>query len=311
MFFKNLYIFAFTRPFTTLQEELEIALRDHRFTPCMSTDLQYYGWTTALGNHSDLLAHENSGNILLCARKEEKILPAQVIKDEVDSRVEQLEVYKYRSASKKEREQIKEGVVFELLPRAFSRVSDTHGYINAKENIIVINSASRGKAEDFLALLRKSLGTLPVTSFSPAGYPCDLMTNWVIDADRIDGVIGDKFTVGMEAHFNSLGDQSASAAVKNQDLSGAEVKAHLDAEQYVTKIELEFEDCMSFILADDLSIKRLKFKDVILEQNDDIDKDDLVAKLDADFCLMSGELNRMIGCLLSEFSIDATSYLQE
>jgi len=68
---------------------------------------------------------------------------------------------------------------------------------------------------------------------------------------------------------------------------------------------------MSFILADDLSIKRIKFFDSIQEQNDDIDSDDIIAKLDADFALMAGELNRMISCLLSEFNVKATDYLEK
>ena len=72
----------------------------------------------------------------------------------------------YRTPSKKEREQIKEDVIFELLPRAFSRTTVTlHAYINTKENIIVVNTSSRGKAEDVLSLLRKTLGTLPVTKY--------------------------------------------------------------------------------------------------------------------------------------------------
>ena len=54
----------------------------------------------------------------------------------------------------------------------------------------------------------------------------------------------------------------------------------------------------------------MKFYDVIQEQNDDIDSDDVVAKLDADFALMAGELNRFIDNLLAEFSLKASDYLE-
>ena len=67
---------------------------------------------------------------------------------------------------------------------------------------------------------------------------------------------------------------------------------------------------MSFILNDDLSIKRLRFFDVIQEQNDDIDSDDVLAKLDADFVLMAGELNRLIHDLFNEFSLKTTDALE-
>ena len=115
----------------------------------------------------------------------------------------------------------------------------------------------------------------------------------------------------MEAEFNALGDDGAVVRVKNQDLASDEVKAHLEADKYIVKIALEWDDSMSFILGDDLSIKRLRFFDVLQEQNDDIDSDDVLAKLDADFALMAGELNRMINDLFSNFSVKATDYLED
>lgn len=308
MFFKNIFVFAFTRPFTTTDLELNEAMQQHTFTPCGSTELRHFGWSESLGKGS-LLTTESNGNVLICARSEDKILPAPVIKDAVDFRIEQLESEQARTATKKEREQIKEDVIFELLPRAFSRIVDTHAYINTKENIIVVNTSSRGKAEDVLALLRKTLGALPVTSISPEKAPDELMTDWLTHDGTHANCIGNNFAIGMEAHFNSLGDHSASAVVKNQDLSSDEVRAHLDADQYVTKLALDFNDEMSFILCDDLSIKRIKFFDVLVEQNDDL-CDDINGKLHADFTLMAGVLNQLIYALHSELDVMATDYLE-
>jgi recombination associated protein RdgC len=304
MWFNNLFIFAFTRPFTWTQEQLEQHLSECLFTPCGSTEISHFGWTNALGKHGSSSVHQGNGNLLICARKEEKMLPAPVIKDMVEAKIELLEVEQGRSATKKEKEQFKEDIIFELLPRAFSRITDTHAYICPENNIIVVNSSSRGKAEDLLALLRKALGTLPVTSFDPDVTADETMTDWLNEKS-----LSGKFTLGMEAEFNALGDDGAIARVKNQDLMGDEVKAHLDADKYVSKIALEWDESLSFVLNDDLSIKRLKFFDVIHEQNDDIDSDDVLAKLDADFVLMAGELNRFIIDLLAEFSLKTTDYL--
>jgi recombination associated protein RdgC len=305
MWFKNLYFFTFTRPFELSEDQLEKHLAEHLFTPCASTEQSHFGWVNALGKQGHSTVHSANGNFLICARKEEKILPAPVIKDMIEAKVAQLEVEQARSATKKEREQFKEDIIFELLPRAFSRVTDTHAYINAEHNLIVVNSGSRGKAEDLLALLRKVIGTLPVTSVSPETAPDELMTDWLNEKS-----IGDNFTLGMEAEFHALGDDGAVVRVKNQDLDCDEIKTHLDADKYVVKLALEWDDAMSFILCDDLAIKRLKFFDVLQEQNDDIDSDDALAKLDADFALMAGEINRLINDLLSEFNVKATDYLE-
>ncbi len=306
MWFKNIFIFAFTRAFTVSNDELETQLSEQSFTPCASTEMSHFGWVNALGKHGHSITHEVNGNTLICARKEEKILPAPVVKDMLDEKVDQLEAEQSRSATKKEKEQFKEDIIFELLPRAFSRITDTRAYICPEQNIIVVDASSRGKAEDLLALLRKSLGTLPVTSFSPEKAPDEVMTEWLVESN-----LGANFQLGMEAEFNALGDDGAIVRVKNQDLTSEEVKSHLDADKYVTKVALEFDEAMSFVLADDLSIKRIKFFDVIQEQNDDIDSDDVMAKLDADFALMAGELNRMISNLLTEFGVKANEYVEK
>jgi recombination associated protein RdgC len=306
MWFKNLYFFAFTRPFNWSEKDLEEHLSEHLFTPCGSTEVSHFGWINALGKHGQSTVHSAAGNHLLCARKEEKILPAPVIKNMLEEKINLLENEQSRKATKKEKEQFKEDIIFELLPRAFSRVTDTHGYINAEHNIIVINTSSRGKAEDFLALLRKVLGTLPVTSISPEKTADEKMTDWLTDFN-----IGENFQLGMEAEFHALGDDGAVVRVKNQDLTNDEIKAHLDADKFVVKLALEWDDAMSFILCDDLAIKRLKFFDVLQEQNDDIDSDDVIAKIDADFTLMAGELNRFIADLLAEFSVKATDYIEK
>jgi len=305
MWFKNLYFFSFTRAFNCSQEELEKQLSENTFTPCGSTELSHFGWVNALGKHGSSISHVANNNILLCARKEEKILPAGVIKDQLDEKITHLEAENSRSATKKEKEQFKEDIIFELLPRAFSRYTDTHGYISPEHNIIVINASSHGKAEDFLALLRKSLGSLPVTSFSPEIAVDETMTDWLTGKNFTGN-----FQLGMEAELNALGDDGAVIRVKNQDLASDEIKAHLDAEKYVVKVALEWDESLSFVLCDDLAIKRIKFFDVIYEQNDDIDSDDVVAKLDADFALMAGELNRFIIDLLAEFSLKTDDYLE-
>lgn len=311
MFFKNIFIFAFTRPFTHTSTELEALLQESSFTPLGSTELRHFGFVNALGKHGTSLVHEGDENVLICARSEEKILPAPYMKECIDEQIEAFESHEGRSPTKKEREQIKDHVIFNMLPRAFTRTVDTHAYINVENNIIVVNTSSRSKAEDLLSLLRKTLGTLPVTSLSPDKMPDETMTDWLLcGIEKQQVFITNKFTLGMEANFNSLGDQSASAIVKNQDLAGDEVRAHLDADQYVTKIALEYDETMSFMLSDDLSIKRIKFFDVIHEQNDDIDIDDVQAKSTADFTLMAGELNRMIKDLHSEFGVNTTDCLE-
>jgi recombination associated protein RdgC len=299
MFYKNLFIFAFTKPFQTTEEEVREALNEHLFAPCGSTELSRSGWTSAIGHGSDDTLHIANNCMFMSSRKEEKILPASVVKERLDIKILELEKEHSRKATKKEKEQLKEDIILlELLPRAFTKTSFTQGYICPDNNLIVINTSSRGKAEDFLALLRKCLGTLPVTSVLPDDPTETTMTNWLLEPS-----LPASFSIGFEAEFKALGDDGAVLRCKNQDLMSDEILAHLNTDKQVVKIALDWDETLSCVICDDLSIKKLKFSDTVHEQNDDIDSEDVLAKVDADLTLMSGEINRFIEDLLGIFSL--------
>ena len=304
MFFKNIFVFAFTQPFTTTQAELEEALQRKAFAPLLASQLLRTGFVSAIGKHGKSLTHSASGNALMCMREESKILPSPYIKNLVNERIDLLKTEHGRKATKKEREQLKEDVIAELLPQAFTRTVDTQAYINAENNTIVINTSSRSKAEDFLSLLRSALGGLPVTSVTLNKDASETMTGWLGSTP-----IGSFFILGDEAELHEPGDESPITKVKQQDLLGPEVSLLLESDARVTKVSLDYAGLASFVLHDDLSIKRIKFSDIISDQNNDIDCDDYVVRIDADFTLMTSELNEMITDLHGEFAFNARDYL--
>ena len=66
-----------------------------------------------------------------------------------------------------------------------------------------------------------------------------------------------------------------------------------------TKLALNWGDTLSFVLGDDLSIKRLKFSEELREQNDDVSNEEPAARIDADFSLVTAELSQFIPALFS------------
>ena len=81
MWFKNLILYRFTQAFDLKPEELEDKLKQKRFKSCSSQDMSTYGWVPPLNKHSDMLTHSANGFVMVTARKEEKILPASVVRD--------------------------------------------------------------------------------------------------------------------------------------------------------------------------------------------------------------------------------------
>jgi recombination associated protein RdgC len=294
MWFKNLLIYRFTRPFELDIEQLETKLADFPFTPCGSQDLSKFGWIKPLGKSGQALTHGISDNILICAKKEDRVLPASVVKDMLQEKVDTIEAEQGRGLKKKEKDALKEDIVHQLLPRAFPRSSQTFAWISPSQNLLVVDASSAKKAEDLIALLRKCVGSLPVVPVALT-TPADVtMTEWLNKGNAAPG-----FELGDEAELRSALEHGGIIRCKEQDLTSEEIQHHLNADKLVTKLALDWSESLSFLLGDDMSVKRLKFSDLIKEQNDDVVTDDYAAKFDADFALMTGELTRFIPDLIT------------
>lgn len=76
----------------------------------------------------------------------------------------------------------------------------------------------------------------------------------------------------------------------------------------MTKLALDWQERVSFVLTDDGMIKRLKIADVLLEENDDIDREDILQRFDADFVLITGELSALIKNLIDALGGEASNY---
>lgn len=80
----------------------------------------------------------------------------------------------------------------------------------------------------------------------------------------------------------------------------------LEKGKVVTKIALDWENNLRFVLCEDGTLKRLKFDDEVLEKNSDILKEDIAQRFDADFLLMTATLSTLTENLLNEFGGEKT-----
>ncbi len=302
MWFSNLQLYRLTKPFTLSVEELTQQLEQHTFKPCGTLDLSSYGWVAPLGRDGAELVHTAGGYIMICARKEQKMVPATVVRERVQEKAEAIEAAQGRPVRRKERDTIKEEVIHTLLPQAFPRSTLTFAYISPKENLIVVNAASAKRAEELLSYLRGSIGSLPAVAPSLTVAPAAVMTRWLNGDD-----VPHDFTLGDECELRDTVEDGGIIRCKRQDLTTEEIQVHLDAGKRAVKLAIDWQEQLSCVIQDDLTIKRLRFGEEILEQSKDADSDDAAAAFDNDFSIMTLELSRFIPRLLEVFGGENTA----
>ena len=282
MFFRSLMVYRITQQIQFDSAALEEALAAKPAREPGSQELSTYGFIAPFGKgeHAPLV-HASYGYMLIATRKVERNLPGSVVRDALKAKVDQIESDQLRKVYKKERDQLKDDIVQELLPRAFLRRKATFAAIDPERGLIFVDSSSASAAEDLLSTLREAIGSLPVRPMTVKVSPCATMTQWLKDQQAAED-----FHVLDQAVMSDTHEDGGKISATRQDMTSDEMQLHLSAGKQVTQLSLAWQDKLSFVLDDKLLIKRLRFEDLLQDQAAQDGGDDELGQLDASFVLM-------------------------
>lgn len=299
MFFRNLTLFRFSAAVAGDLDRLEEALAEHRLRPCGPLEMFTRGFVAPAGRgEGEPLTHAVKRCTLFTVGGEDKLLPAAVVNDELQRKVQKIAEEEARKVGGRERKRIKEDLLTELLPRAFVRQSRMSAYVDKKHGWLVLDTSSRKSAENALTQLREALGSFPAVPLAPEEGPRVLMTDWLANGNLPAGLaLGDECELRDPASASG-----AIARCRRQDLDAEEVKEHLRNGKQVFLLGLTFDDRISFVLGEDLVIRKLKFLDVVMDELGD-SQQDAHAEMDASFALLTLELERLLGKLEEWFGL--------
>lgn len=221
-------------------------------------------------------------------KKAEKVLPAGVIRDILDEKVAEIQAAEARSVGRKEKQELKEQITDDLLPRAFVRSGRTFAVCDTRSGLLLVNSASANKAEHLLAKLREALGgleaRLPQTKISPQ----TLMTDWLLKGGS-EGA----FELDDSCELKGQGDVVPVVKASKQDLTADEIVQHVKNGKSVTQLGLVWREQIAFVLSEDLTLKRIQYLDVLQEKAES-HGDDAAALAFASQIIMAQSLSTLI-----------------
>ncbi len=295
MWFKNLHLYRLPSNWAADTAALAEQLARLTLQGCSATDPRSIGWVAP--RDGGTLVHSVNQQWLLALGVEEKLLPASIVKRFASDKAREIEEAEGRRIGRREMREIQEEMTLELLPRAFIRSRSTLGWIDPINGWLVIDSASPAKAEEFLEHLRKSLDALPAKVLKVTQSPAAAMTGWVAGGEAPAG-----FTLDQDLELRST--EKASVRYVNHTLEGDEIRQHIAAGKVVTRLAMTWNDRISFVLNDQLQIKRLAFLDLLKEQADG-QGENADERFDIDFTLMTGEVAQLLADLVAALGGEA------
>ncbi|MGC0155547.1 recombination-associated protein RdgC [Chromobacterium vaccinii] len=273
------------------QAALTAALERRPFQPCMGLDWFSEGWVPPAG-HLDAPVYAGRGSLLVSLRREDKVLPASVIRDFVDMKVQEIEDKELRKVGRKEKLALKEQLTDDLLPRAFVRSGRTLAYIDNNRQWLMVESATASKAEALVSKLREALPPFPAALPRTQLAPHAAMTDWLAAGEAPGG-----FELDADAVLRDSSENGAQVRVSRIDLTADEIRQHIATGKHASMLGLIWNEKIRFQLTDSLQLKRIQFLDVLQEEASQAG-DDRESLFAATFLLMSEELGELVSALV-------------
>ncbi|MEO8102739.1 MAG: recombination-associated protein RdgC, partial [Betaproteobacteria bacterium] len=155
------------------------------------------------------------------------------------------------------------------------------------------DAGSPNKADEVITLMNKSIDDFVVERLNTALSPGAAMTAWLANDEVPHG-----FSIDQDTELQSPVEEKATVRFVRHALDAKEVQRHIAAGKQCTRLALTWADRVSFVLTESLAIKRVTPVDVIREAEDGQAQND-DERFDADFTLMTGELQRMMADLVT------------
>ena len=151
MFFRNLTFFRF--PTATDFSEIDTLLPHAVLKPVGALEMNSRGFISPFGREEkELLSHRIAEHLWLTVGGEDKILPAAVVNDLLERKLEEIEEKEGRRPGGRERKRMKDDLLHELLPRAFVKSSRNDAFIDLQHGYVAVDTSSR-KTGEYLSLI--------------------------------------------------------------------------------------------------------------------------------------------------------------
>jgi len=287
--FKNALVYRIVQWDQPELAVIQDKLASLRFTECGATQPESAGFVEPRGEKHAPMVEVVGGQLMMRLVIETKAVPSSAIKTRLEAELDKIEADTGRRPKGKRAKEMKEQIVHELLPRAFSKRSSTNIWIDAKAKLLIIDAASTKKADRIVTLLVDVLGGgIVFKLLQTESAPSTAMSQWLKTKQAPAG-----FSVDRECELKQPDSEKALVKYARHSLDIDEVGQHIEQGKIPTQLAMTWDNRVSFVLTEALTLKKIKLLDVVLEGPASQD-----AGFDTDVAIATGELRQLIPDLI-------------
>jgi len=297
--FKNLVFHRLPENWSMSAADLESQLANHTLRPCGPFDMSSRGWVPV--TQGGRLLHTVNQQHMIALGTDDKLLPGSIIRQVAQEKAEIQAAEQGFPVGRKQMRDLRARVADELRARALTRRRVTRAWIDPAAGWFAVDASGMPRAEAVVETLGDTLGSFAPVAVQTERSPQAAMAAWLSR-----GEAPSRFTIDDELELQSADKVKAIVRYTRHPLDAKEVRGHLNAGKYPTRLGLTWNDRVSFVLTDKLQVKRLDF----LEMNKDdtrADEVDPAEQFDIDFAVMAGELANLLKDLTAVLAGDSAS----
>ncbi len=290
--FKNLTVFRLAHPIDAPLDAVDAALRAATFSPCGPTQALSEGWVPPRDAEHAPLIESIQGHRVLRYRIERKRVPAAVVRRELQARCAHIEATEGRTPGRREQRELKDAIVQALLPVAFAQSVDVWVWWDVAAGRVALDTTTAARIDAVVTALVKAVDGLRLEPIDTALSPAGAMAGWLAaDADDWPP----HFAPGREVELKGDGDSPAVVRFARHVLDPQEMRHHLQQGKRPTRLALDWDGRVTFVLTESGQLRRVALADDVLRD----DERDAADRFDADVALLTGELSSLIGDLIA------------
>ena len=262
-------------------EALEEALSQKLAYKPHATQSKSIGWVSPLG--PDQALSVQSGQFLwLTVRIDTKLLPANVIKDEMLEKLAEQEVMQGYPPTSKQRRLMKDEVTLDLLPKAFVVGKLVNVVIDLDQQVLILDTTSANIKDTVIDLLRQTTGSLPLTHYiDQKAATSQVLKDWVTKPPA---------QIEISSEFSLINPNDVNAKARVTGLDESSIMGHLSQGMTVSSLLVQFGDVLKFQINDQLDISKIKYLN--MEEEDKLE--DPIAQKMVEFSLTAPYLSQIV-----------------